>query len=176
MFDRHLMRKVAFSSFGIDSAFNFNDVTKKVDYRHLPLYLAIYAWKGKHARATKKKSEKVSRYCTFENWPTQGHWTLCKCMEFKSICYICSRKVYISRKWGELISKGEFLYLSTCDFTWHFFNCAIFFMKRFHENVALWKKECFFKKDFIVSIGTQEWSSKSFFFYVYKLLCLSKGR
>ena len=45
------MRRVAFLSFRIDSAFNFNDVTKKVDYRHLPLYLAIYAWKGKHARA-----------------------------------------------------------------------------------------------------------------------------
>ena len=170
------MRKVAFSSFGTDSAFNFNAVTKKVDYRHLPLYLAIYAWKGKHARATKKKSEKVRWYCTFENWPTQGHWTLCKCMEFKSICYICSRKVYISRQWGELFKRGIFVFrhlrfhmafLQLYDF---------FFMKRFHENVALWKKECFFKKDFIVSSGTQEWSSKSFFFYVYKLLCLSKGR
>ena len=59
MFDRHLMRRVAFLSFRIDSAFNFNDVTKKVDYRHLPLYLAIYARKGKHARATTKKAEKV---------------------------------------------------------------------------------------------------------------------
>ena len=126
-----------------------------------------------------KKSEKVSsctvKVGTFENWPTQGHWTLCKCMEFKSICYICSRKVYISRQWGELISKERFLYLGNCDFTLHFFNCTIFLWK---DSMKMWlfeKKECFFKKDFIVSSGTQEWSSKSFFFYVYKLLCLSKG-
>ena len=126
-----------------------------------------------------KKSEKVSsctvKVGTFENWPTQGHWTLCKCMEFKSICYICSRKVYISRQWGELISKERFFYLGNCDFTWHFFNCTIFLWK---DSMKMWlfeKKECFFKKDFIVSSGTQEWSSKSFFFYVYKLLCLSKG-